>query len=351
MKLRSSILTLVSALVLVPTAFISCTKKAESKPQFVFKAAPNQTAIAKVLGKELTYDEMAKGIEDKIYEAELALYNLKFNKVKAIVLKRFMEADPKYKGMSNDKYLDKYIAGGVKVSDQQAKDFAKKNNIPPESLNDALMGRIKDHLLKEEKKKAVDVWLANQMKKNPVEIYLAKPKAPVFDVNIQGAPILGNKNAKVTVVEFSDFQCPFCKKGAEVIKELKKKYGKKVNFAFKNFPLPFHNHAQKAAEAGMCAFDQNEKAFWFMHDEMFANQDRLNKEGLLEMAKKGKLDLKKFSECLNSGKFAAKVGKDMEDGKNVSVKSTPTFFVNGKMVTGAQPVDFFSEIIDEELAK
>ncbi|MDC1175707.1 DsbA family protein, partial [Bacteriovoracaceae bacterium] len=289
--------------------------------------------------------------EDKIYEAEQNLYLLKLNKIKAMVLKKFMEADPKFKGMSNDAYLDKYIANNVKVSDKAAKEFAKKNNIPAESLNDALMGRIKDHLLKEEKKKAVDVWLSKQMAKNPVEVYLKKPTPPIFEVNVDGSPSLGPKDAKVTIVEFSDFQCPFCKKGADVLHALKKKYGNKVRFVFKNFPLPFHNHAQKAAEAGMCAFEQSEKAFWFFHDEMFANQNNLNKEGLLSMAKKGKLNEKKFADCLNSGKYTKKVNEDMKQGKDVSVKSTPTFFVNGMMVAGAQDIEFFSELIDEQLEK
>ena len=262
-----------------------------------------------------------------------------------------MDQDPKKKGMSNDEYMDKYIAGNVKVSEKDIDAFIKKQNIPQEHLNPMVREKIKNYLEMEKKKEAMDKWLADQTKKNPVEVYISKPKRPSYDIVLGDAPMTGNKDAKVTIVEFSDFQCPFCAKGAEVVHDLKKKYGSKIRVAFKNFPLPFHNQAEGAAVAGMCANEQSAELFWKMHDEMFAHQDQLDLESLKKLAKKVGAKSDKFDQCLAANKYLDRVKADIEEGKKYNVKSTPTFFVNGQMINGAQPIEVFSELIDEELSR
>src|SRR5690606_2330355 len=124
---------------------------------------------------------------------------------------------------------------------------------------------------------------------------------------IGNAPVTGGKDAKVTIVEFSDFQCPFCAKGADVLNQLKKKYGNKIKVVFKNFPLPFHNHAEDAAVAGMCANEQGSNFFWKMHDQMFANQDALDSEGLKNTAKKIGLKMDQFEKCVSEKKYLSQV--------------------------------------------
>lgn len=349
-KTLKTIAILLGALSLSLGLFISCTKEADSKPQFIFKPAPNKNVAAKINGQDVTYDELLDGVENDLYEAEMKVYEIKMNRVRALVLKKFMEADPAYKG-DNDKFLNEQIANKIKVSEKAIMSFAKERNIPKENLNDQLKDRIKKFLENEEKQKAIDNWIAKKTQKSPVEVYLTQPSRPVKDISAGDAPFMGGADAKVTIVEFSDFQCPFCARGAKLMEEIKKKYGKKVKVAFKNFPLPFHNHAKKAAEAALCAHEQDSKKFWNMHDKMFADQAGLAVEGLVAKAVSIGLDKKKFEECLSSGKHAVRVNADMEEGQKVGVKSTPTFFVNGQMVNGAQPIEVFSEIIDAELAK
>ena len=222
-------------------------------------------------------------------------------------------------------------------------------NIPATQINDHTKERIKKFLSHLKKKELIDNWLETNQKSGLISVLLPKPKRPVFKLEVGKAPFQGDKNAKVTLVEFSDFQCPFCAKGATLIKQIKKKYGDKVKVVFKNFPLPFHKHAQVAAEASLCANEQGQKFFWKLHDHMFENQNLLKKEDLINSA--GKLGLKKgpFQKCLEAGRYTAQVKADMEDGKAVGVRSTPTFFVNGKMVTGAQPIKVFTDLIDEDL--
>ena len=349
--MKRSFLSTIGMAVIAGVLFYSCSKTVESKPSFLFKAAPDQAAGVKVGGKVISQEDLFSGIESDLYEAEMKVFELKMNKMKAKVLEILMEQDPKKKGLSNDQYLEKYVTNSVKVSKKEIDAFVVERKIPKEHLNDQMKARIQQFLAIEHKKKAIDSWLASKTSKSPIEVYFQKPERPVFNVSAGDAPFAGGADAKVTVIEYSDFQCPFCSKGATIMNDLKKKYGNKIKIVFKNFPLPFHNHAKKAAEAGLCVHEQDKKKFWAAHDAMFADQTKLDREGLVNTAKKLKVKMDQFTKCLDSGKYAAKVAETMEEGKKVGVKSTPSFFVNGKMINGAHPLDVFSELIDQELAK
>jgi protein-disulfide isomerase len=171
-------------------------------------------------------------------------------------------------------------------------------------------------------------------------------------------PTLGNKNAKVTMIEFSDFQCPFCKRFYdETFAQLKKDYidTGKVRFAFRHAPLEIHPNAPKAAEGSECANDQ--KKFWQYHDVLFEQFDSWVNETpenlptkLTSMAESIGLDGGTFSDCLNSDKYAGKVAKDAADGVAAGATATPTFFINGKILVGALPYESFKTLLDQELA-
>lgn len=330
---------------------VACTKDATSKqPQYIFKSAPKDGVLAKIAGREITEAEVRSGIENEIYEAEMNVFEIQMNKVRAMVLEEFMNKDPRKQGISNDEFLDRYIAKDIKVTDKQIKDFIVERKIPNEHINDQMNERIRQYLEVELKKEAIDKWIAEKTQKEPVEIYLRKPVRPTFDVQVGNAPVKGGKNAKVTIIEFSDYQCPFCAKGASIMEEVAKKYGNKVKIAYKNFPLPFHQQARPASMAALCAGDQSEAKFWDMYKRMFEDQQNLSRSGLEDKAKAIGLNVDKFKECMAEEKFAAQIDSDMREGQELGVKSTPTFFVNGIMVTGAQPIEAFSEIIDELLA-
>ncbi|WP_408097507.1 DsbA family protein [Peredibacter sp. HCB2-198] len=342
---------IVGLLALVVLLSFSACSDSTGKPSYLFKPAPKEGLAAKVGSMEITNAELADGIESDLFEAETKVFEIKFARLKSLLLQKYMDKDPRKKGISNDEFLEKYIAKDVVISDKEIDAFIKDQNIPAEHINPQVREKIKNYLEMERKKEAVDKWIAEQTKKDPVEVYIPKPRRPTFPVEVGNAPAMGAKDAKVTIVEFSDFQCPFCAKGADILKQIKKKYGNKVQVAFKNFPLPFHNHAEQAAVAGLCANEQGTDYFWKMHDEMFANQDALDAEGLKKTAKKIGLKSEAFEKCLSENKFLAQVKADMEEGRKVKVKSTPTFFINGQLINGAQPMDVFAEIIDEELAR
>lgn len=160
--------------------------------------------------------------------------------------------------------------------------------------------------------------------------------------------ILGDFNAPITLVEFSDFECPFCERHYPTLKKILNDYKGKVRLVYKHFPLSFHPNAQKAAEASECADEQGK--FWEYHDKLFENQPNgYSLEKFKQWAKDLGLNTSKFNECLDSGKYAQKVQADYQEGIQKGVQGTPATFVNGQLVSGALPYEVFKQIIDQEL--
>jgi protein-disulfide isomerase len=176
------------------------------------------------------------------------------------------------------------------------------------------------------------------------------PAAKVFtDIDIKNAPFRGASNAPVTLIAFSDFQCPFCSRAVPALKELEAKYGNKLKIVFKNQPLGMHPNARPAANAALAANEQGK--FWEYHDKLFANQGSLDRSSLEKYAQELNLDMGKFKSALDSNKFDAQVNADMTEGNRVGADGTPTFYVNGRQLVGAMPASAFAQLIDEELKK
>lgn len=164
--------------------------------------------------------------------------------------------------------------------------------------------------------------------------------------------IIGNKNAKVTVVEFSDFECPFCSRFKPVIDQVLTDYKDKVRVVYKHYPLSsIHPNAQKAAEAAECAGAQKADQFWAMHDKLFANNTALSVASMKTWAKELGLNESKFASCMDNSEKANDVKADQTYGDTIGVSGTPTSFVNGYIVSGAQDYSFVKNLIDQELAK
>ena len=165
-------------------------------------------------------------------------------------------------------------------------------------------------------------------------------------------PSKGPVDAPVTIVAFSDFECPFCSRVVPTLTELEKNYGNKIRVVWRNQPLPFHQSALPAAEAAMEAFAQGKsEKFWQMHDKLFANQKALTRPDLEKYAGELGLDLPKFKAALDGNKHDAEIKADQEIGNNVGARGTPSFFINGRSLRGAQPTEKFKELIDDELKR
>ena len=179
-----------------------------------------------------------------------------------------------------------------------------------------------------------------------------RPSIPtgVVDVSADDDPVKGDPDAPVTIIEFSDFECPFCGRWySSTLPQIEEQYIKtgKVKLVYRDFPLSFHAQAQIAAEAAECADDQDK--FWEMHDKIFENQPLLSEASLKQWAIEIGLDTGEFESCLSSGKHKSEIQNDLNEGQQYGVTGTPGFFVNGKLLVGAQPFSVFQQAIDAEL--
>lgn len=182
----------------------------------------------------------------------------------------------------------------------------------------------------------------------PLQVMLDAPRLPV---SVEaGDPSLGGAKAAVTIVEFADFQCPFCARVEPTLKQLHERYGDAIRIVWKDFPLTsIHPGAFQASEASYCAEEQGK--YWPYRDRLFANQQALDLEHLTQYASDAGLNAESFSACLASSKYATRVQHSMDAGKRIGVESTPTLFINGRMLSGSQPYETFAAIVDEELER
>ena len=196
-------------------------------------------------------------------------------------------------------------------------------------------------------------------KRNEAEAAEAAERQAELAAATEGLPVRGNPNGAITIIEFSDFQCPYCSRGANTVEEILEKYPNDVKFVFKHFPLGFHPWAKPAAIAANCAANQKDDAFWTLHDKFFEQQKELNPGNVMAKSKEflasSGVDMEAWSKCAedqSSEEYkaaAAAVDADMAFGQKMGVSGTPGFFVNGRFLNGAQPIAAFEPIIKEIL--
>jgi protein-disulfide isomerase len=187
-------------------------------------------------------------------------------------------------------------------------------------------------------------FLAELRARIPSSIALLPPRVAV---DVAGSPSRGPADAPVTIVEFSEFQCPFCRRVLPTLRAVEDRYRGRIRLVFRHFPLARHKDAPKAAEAAECARDQGR--FWEMHDRLFENAERLGVADLKRHARAVGLDGPAFDGCLDSGRHEGRWRRDLADAESYGTSGTPLFFVNGRLVSGAQPFAVFARVIEEEL--
>lgn len=313
-------------------------------------AANLGNVVASLNGDKITYQMIERGSEMELYEAEMKLFDIRMTNLKQMLIGRLIKLDPRSQGLDEQQFINKFIAQPIRVTEELVDNFAKQRRIPADKMDEELKKKIRQYIRSQNYMSQIDTWFVAQSKKHNIEINLPMPQEPRFHVDIGDAPFKGDKDAKVTIVEFSDFECPYCAKADTTVKRVMEKYGDKIKLVYKHYPLSFHPNAPKAAEASICAQQQGPEFFWKMHDELFANQRNLSVGVMKDSAKKIGLDYDAFSKCLTSGQFASQVEADMQQGMEVGVNSTPVFFVNGRIIKGAQPFESFVEKIEKELA-
>ena len=211
---------------------------------------------------------------------------------------------------------------------------------------DQVRSPIKALLTQERTQSRREEYLDALRKKTAVKLMLDPPRQVVAE---DGRPARGPASAPIEMIEFSDFQCPFCLKANPTVTQVLSTYGDRIRFVYRHYPLPNHPNARPAAEAAQCANEQGK--FWPYHDQLFARGGRLSDADLKDAAGQTGLDMASFDRCVTTHKYKADVDADVAAGDEAGVSGTPAFYINGRMLTGAQPFEAFKRIIDEELTR
>jgi protein-disulfide isomerase len=336
------------------TALLGCVACAILSP---FAAAQDQKSpqtpapLAIFDGQPIFDDQLPVNDQMQLQRMMQQVWGVKRKALQTVLNQRLIEAEAKKKGVSKEDLLKSEV--DAKVTDPSGDEvtaYYKERQDQYHQPLDEVKDRIRQDLKTQAILKARSVYaqeLMQQALNDGSAVLLIAP--PKIDVPVDPARLRGDPKAAVTIVEFSDFSCPFCRKAESTIKELLEKYPGQVKLGFRDYPLTqLHPKAELAAEASRCAGEQSK--YWEYHDLLFANTDKQGHDDLIEDARTLQLDDKQFDACLSGGKFKRDVVRDLELGMSSGVSGTPGFFVNGAFLNGAQPVETFVKLIDQALA-
>jgi len=276
-----------------------------------------------------------------------ALYLARREALEEIISSRLINDEAKARGVDAAALIEKEISGHAPVPTESDIAFwyqtnaARVQGATLPQVHDA----IKSLLIEQRMAEAHDAFVGKLKEKVAVTVNLEPPRQKV---EVAGHASKGPQNAPIELVEFSDFQCPFCQRANPTVEEVLKTYGNRIHFVYRHFPLPNHPNARPAAEAAACADEQGR--FWPFHDELFANPGKLTNDDLKQHAAAAGLEATRFNACFDGHRFKNDVDKDIKEGNQAGVTGTPAFFINGRELEGAQPFEAFKRVIDEELA-
>jgi len=321
-------------------------------------ASSGQTAhvsgapVARVAGETISEGELDAWIKDELWRSQTddgnasKVYSLRARGLDRMIDQRLLDAEAAKRGVDADTLLDQEAAKRVQVSDADVKAFWEQHagEWGDRKFETEAAG-IRQYLERSKGTDAAQAYIAELRTAANVETLLEQPRVTVSGKGAAKGP----EGAPVTVIEFSDYECPFCKRAEPTVTQVMKEYAGKVRLEFRHFPLEsIHPQARGAAEAAVCAEEQGR--FWEFHELLWAGGG-LAAPKLLEHAAKAGLDVSAYQACLASGRGKQRVDADLAAGKAVGVSGTPAFFVNGVAFSGAIPIEDFRKAIDAELAK
>jgi protein-disulfide isomerase len=314
------------------------------------KNGASYSRLAEVDGQVVSSTDLEKAGGKELFRQREALYKTEQKKLDEYIGAILLTKEAKRRGISVTRLLDQEINSKVSpVTDDEVAAFyeSHKDRLAVELAK--VRDQIREHLRDQRVEAQTSLYVRSLRSTAKIITYLKPP--PVFraDVSVTGAPFRGAEKAAVTIVKFEDFQCPYCKTAQPTFTELLKRYDGKVKLIHKDLPLDaIHPQARQAAEAARCAGEQGK--FWQYHDKLYSHSPKLAAEELKNVAMELGLNGTAFENCFTAGKFKSAVQKDLSEGAQLGLTGTPAFFINGREITGAQPIEAFAAIIDDELS-
>jgi protein-disulfide isomerase len=334
-------------------ATVACTN-AQSAPAEQPAPQSQEAVVAEIGGRKITLQQVderwqAMDPAEKARVTQLT-YQHRRNVLEQMLGELLVEDAAKAAKMSVPDYLEQETGKRLRpVTEAEAQQFFEENKERAQGRSFEQLRQPIQEFLSEQRKQQARAQLIDELKTKGagVKLLLDPPRVDVAVAPTD--PVKGPATAPITIVEYSDFQCPYCARVNPTLDQVRKTYGDKVRIVFKDFPLPNHPEAPKAAEAAHCAGEQGK--FWELHDRMFANQQALQVPQIKQYATQEGLDMNAFNQCLDSARHAGRVAENLKSGEALGVGSTPTLYVNGRPIVGAQSFDYFKAVIDEELAR
>jgi protein-disulfide isomerase len=312
------------------------------------KASPGDT-VAEVDGMSVSASELDERVKDRMLKIRQEEYDLKRESLDELINNRLIEKEAKARGITSEQLLKAEIDDKSKpVTTADAEKFYDENQgqmqgRSKQEMVPQLMRYLQQQRLGEDRQR----YLSTLRKNGKVRVKLEAPRRTIE--NPPDAPVLGPKDAPVTIVEFTDYQCPYCQKAQATIDELLKDYEGKVKMISRDFPLEFHPRAIFASRGSRCAGEQNR--YWEYHQDLLRKPTDYSDPDLERRAGELKLDVAAFKTCMASNKYDAAIKADEAAGRAYGVEGTPAFFINGRFINGARPKQQFAAIIDEELER
>jgi len=341
--LRSHVLSLLAA-----AALLACNG---NTPQSV-SGEDGGTPVAKIGDETITQAELDAWIKDELWRSQTddgnaaKVFSLRQRGLSRMIDQRLIDAEAERRDLDPDALLDQEAAKRVAVTDEEVKAFYQQHAAEwGERKLETEAAGIRDYLARTKGTEAAQAFVAELRAAARVETLLEQPRVAIAGSGHAKGPA----NAAVTVIEFSDYECPFCRRAEPVVEQILREYAGRVRFEYRHFPLEsIHPKARGAAEAAVCADEQGR--FWEYHAQLFGDGKGLAQKELVAHATNAGLDVAAFQACVADGRARARVDADVAAGQAAGVTGTPAFFVNGVPYSGAIPIDEFRRALDAELA-
>lgn len=316
-------------------------------------AKPGDAPVARLQGgAEIRESELETWIKEDLYadalrnRSEAERHDLRADAARRMMMERLLEQEEKRRGLDTAAIMraESAKAPPVEEAEVRAAFEANRERFAGQSYEQAAAS-VRAQLEQQRRSEAGRAYLESLLSKAGFQLLIEPPRIPLS----AGGASRGPSNAPVTLVQFTDYQCPYCLRSEPTVAKVRERYGDQVRVVVRHFPLEFHPKARGAAEAAACAGRQGR--FFEYHDALFQNQNALALPDLEARAKQVGLDLAAFRSCLSAKQTAKEVDADLEEARRAGVTGTPAFFVNGILLSGAQPLEAFVEVIDAELAR
>ena len=312
----------------------------------------DKMVVAYLAETPIYHKDLEKKIAGRLYSLRHKIYKQKRIQLEAIVQERIIALEAQAKGITVQELKRRINNSAPKVAEKDVIQYYLNNQQAlsrNKEIPDVLMQKVRQYLISQTQLETMQAYILPLMKRYNFQDLFPPPKLPLAQVRIDNNFATGPENAAVTIVEFSDYLCPMCRKAHDITREIRQKYQEKIRWIFKDYPLKMHKGAKYLAMAARCAGEQGK--FWEFQDLLFGSKTKNpGRKEMLEFARHLDLDLDLFTQSLDTGKFMPDVDQDLRDVPSAGVNATPTFIINGRLHPGVPSPEEFSTMIDKELS-